>query len=106
MGHERVPARWASVVHDRSMDHHIRLLRQDDRPEVLALAQRLAEGVSPWRDPGAVATAVRGWVEASASPPAGSDRVSYVAESGGELAGFVAVEVATHWSGDREAYIG
>ncbi len=36
----------------------IRPFRGEDREQVLALAPRLTEGVAPWRDPAAVASAV------------------------------------------------
>jgi hypothetical protein len=46
----------------------IRPARDEDRPAVLALAARLAEGVASWRDPEAAVDAARKWLDASLDP--------------------------------------
>jgi 8-oxo-dGTP pyrophosphatase MutT (NUDIX family)/GNAT superfamily N-acetyltransferase len=73
---------------------------------VLALAPRLAEGVSPWRDPTAVREAVVGWVEASLAHAAERGRFVLVAKVDAEVAGFVAAEEKRHWTGDLDLYVG
>ena len=88
------------------MTVRVRPCSEADRRSVLALAHRLEEGVSPWRDRVAVAEAVRGWVEASVAGAEDGERASFVAEDGDRVVGFVSVERSRHWSGAVEAYIG
>lgn len=84
----------------------IRPASKGDEPAALALAGRLEEGVSPWRDRCSVAQAVRAWVAASVDAGGQEDRASFVAEQHGQIVGFVSVAETRHWSGDKEAYIG
>lgn len=77
----------------------------EDRGPVLALAQRLTEGVAPWRDPDAVATAVLGWVTASLEHT-DDDHGTFVAVRDDQVAGFVTVTIRTHFTGQRDAYVG
>jgi GNAT superfamily N-acetyltransferase len=97
----------------------VRPIERADHDAVLALASRLAEGVAPWRDPHAVASAVRGWVEgAVAEADDGTTAVFVlVGEHGdtsrdeqdvavGGVRGFVSVRTREHWSGAREGYVG
>ena len=76
-----------------------------DREAVHALAPRLTEGVAAWRHPAAVASAVRGWVEASLDNAEDRDRAVLVAEDDGAVVGFCSLAVETHWSGGRDVYI-
>ncbi|MFI7534534.1 GNAT family N-acetyltransferase [Streptosporangium sp. NPDC049376] len=78
----------------------------EDRAAVLALAPRLAEGVATWRDPGAVGTAVLGWVTGSLERTGNDDHEVFVAVRDGHVTGFVTVTTRTHFTGSRDAYVG
>ncbi|SEM16222.1 GNAT family N-acetyltransferase [Streptacidiphilus jiangxiensis] len=84
-----------------TLDLVIRPAGPDDRAAVLALAPRLTEGVAPWRDQEAALRTARGWLSGSLD-----DGAMFVAEGAGEVLGVVSVAVQTHWTGDRDAYIG
>lgn len=84
----------------------IRRYRTGDRDAVMALAPRLTEWVSPWRDPRAVLAAAQGWVGGSADKAAGDDRAFFVAVSGGQVVGLVSVAEQAHYSGPLDAYVG
>ena len=77
-----------------------------DGPVLLTLADRLREGVAPWRDETAVGVAVRGWVEASVAARDEAGHAVLVAEVGGTIVGFVTLAPGTHWSGVSEPSIG
>jgi len=64
----------------------IRPFRGEDREQVLALAPRLTEGVAPWRDPAAVASAVAGWVASSLDSSGEPGHAVFVAELDGRIA--------------------
>ncbi|MFF4992034.1 GNAT family N-acetyltransferase [Streptosporangium saharense] len=87
----------------------IRPYLPEDRDAVLALAHRLTEGVAPWRDPDAVAAAVLGWVTTSlerTSLEHADDHGTFVAVRDDRVAGFVTVTTRTHFTGQRDAYVG
>jgi len=73
---------------------------------VLALADRLCDGVARWRDPEAVLTAVRGWVQSSLATREDPGHAVLVAELEGSVVGFVTLSPTHHWSGEPEASIG
>jgi ribosomal protein S18 acetylase RimI-like enzyme len=86
---------------------NVRRYEDADRSAVLALAPRLAEGVAPWRPADGVLAAATAWVAEALSRSAEPDRFVLVAEHPGEgIAGFVSGEHRTHWSGQRELYVG
>ncbi|HEY8456284.1 MAG TPA: GNAT family N-acetyltransferase [Actinopolymorphaceae bacterium] len=89
-------------------DEHvvIRPYERRDRDQVLALAVRLTEGVAPWRDPDAVAQAVRGWVATYDDDIGRDDAAVYVAEAADRIVGFVGVSQRRHFTGERDGYIG
>lgn len=84
----------------------IRLATDADGQILLALADRLREGVAPWRDEAAVAAAVRGWVEASLEAMDEAGHAVLVAELAGTIVGFVTLSPGSHWSGAVEPSIG
>lgn len=88
------------------MTLHIRPAQPSDRPTILALAPRLQAGVAPWREPGAVAEAVEGWVRSSLDRAAEAEQAVLVAELDRQVVGFVTVSQHRHWAGDTDAYIG
>lgn len=84
----------------------IRPVRQDDRPAVLALAPRLAEGVAAWRDPDAVVRAAEGWLAASIAGAEKREGAVFVADEGGRVVGVVSVNRQRHFTGAEDAYVG
>jgi ribosomal-protein-alanine acetyltransferase len=84
----------------------IRAATDPDGPVLLALADRLREGVAPWRDEGAVVDVVRGWVEASVAAIDEAGHAVLVAELGSTIVGFVTLGPGSHWSGVAEPSIG
>ncbi len=84
----------------------VRPYRAEDRDGVMALAPRLTEGVAAWREAGAVAEAVTGWVTASLDRAAQAAAGVFVAESAGRVAGFVTVTERTHFTGQVDGYVG
>jgi ribosomal protein S18 acetylase RimI-like enzyme len=87
-------------------DIHVRLYRPGDRDRVLLLAPRLTEGTAPWRDPAgtlrAVEIAVRSAIDSFRAP----GHAVFVAETGGDLVGFVTVSERISFAGQREGYVG
>ena len=84
----------------------VRRYEEKDREAVLALAPRLAEGVAPWRSVERVQRAVARWVEDALTQSGEPGRFVFVAEAGEQVAGFVAGEERTHWTGQVDLYIG
>jgi GNAT superfamily N-acetyltransferase len=82
----------------------IRSFEPADRDGVIELAPRLTIGVAPWRDPGAVASATRGWLEGSTDPDGAA--VAWVCVTGDRVVGFVSVSTTQHFGGERDAYVG
>ncbi len=87
-------------------DLTIREVGPADHDAVLALAPRLTEGVAAWRDAPAVLSAVVGWVEGSLTQAGDDPKACFVAETGGEIVGFVSVTEQEHWSGVVDGYVG
>jgi GNAT superfamily N-acetyltransferase len=84
----------------------VRRANDADRDVIMAMADRLQEGVAAWRDPRAVLDAVRGWVHESLEALSDPDRAVFVAERQGRVIGFATVSERTHFAGDVDAYIG
>jgi GNAT superfamily N-acetyltransferase len=85
---------------------HVRPYRSTDRPFIFSLGPRLAIGMPPWRDQQLWLTAVEGWLAGSLDPHNESTAV-FIAESDqGERLGFATVSPDTHFTGQRQAYIG
>jgi GNAT superfamily N-acetyltransferase len=84
----------------------IRPAEDSDRDLLMAMAERLQEGVAAWRDPEAVLQAVRGWVRDSLGDLSDPDSTAFVAGRDGEVVGFVCVSERTHFAGETDTYIG
>ena len=67
----------------------IRDAQASDGDAVIEMAERLQEGVAPWRDPQEVRRAVIGWVRESLADLGDPDARAFVAERNGEVVGFV-----------------
>lgn len=77
-----------------------------DRESVLALADRLAVGIAPWRSGEGMRGAAQRWTMASIDG-IGPRRCVLVAEaSDGAVVGFVSVARETNFTGEPQAYIG
>ncbi len=85
---------------------HIRPAQDSDKDLLMGMAERLQEGVAPWRDPEAVRLAVTGWVRDSLGDLSDPDSGVFVAERDGEVVGFVCVSERSHFTGEVDAYIG
>jgi ribosomal protein S18 acetylase RimI-like enzyme len=77
-----------------------------DRAGILALAPRLAEGVAPWRDQSEALQAGGRWLEDSLGAAANGDGVVLVVADGDGIAGVISVRPSTHFTGERDGYIG
>jgi GNAT superfamily N-acetyltransferase len=84
----------------------VRPYRSTDHDAVMALADRLSIGVAPWRDPSAVAGAVRSWVAGSIEGVDPEDSPVFVAADARDLVGFVSCGRRAHWTGESDAYVG
>jgi ribosomal protein S18 acetylase RimI-like enzyme len=84
----------------------IRPANDDDRAAVLELAPRLAEGVAPWRDQAEALLAGRRWLEESLDAAKNGDGAVLVAADAAGIAGVVSVRPSTHFTGERDGYIG
>ena len=73
---------------------------------LLRLSSRLTTGVAPWRDPGKVAIAVRGWIESSLASAWEDGHAVLVALLDGQVAGMVSLAGREHFTGDLDAYVG
>jgi GNAT superfamily N-acetyltransferase len=84
----------------------IRAAQASDTSPLIEMAERLREGVAPWRDPQEVRRAVIGWVRESLASLADPDNGAFVAERDGEVVGFVCVSERSHFTGEVDTYIG
>lgn len=80
--------------------------REQDTPGVLALAARLAEGVAPWRDRAAAATAGSQWLEGSLAAAGRGEGIVFLAVAGDAVAGVIAARPTKHFTGELDGYIG
>ena len=77
-----------------------------DRSFVLNLAPRLAIGRQPWRDLQLWLTTVEGWLTESINQHDHKTMVLIAEDEKGERLGFATVSHSTHFTGQRQAYIG
>lgn len=77
-----------------------------DGPAARGLAPRLVIGIAPWRDPGGMLRAARGWIDGSIDG-LGPERAMMVAEDNrGRLVGFVGVARDVNFTGEAQASVG
>jgi ribosomal protein S18 acetylase RimI-like enzyme len=77
-----------------------------DRAFVLSLAPRLAIGIQHWRDLQLWLTTVEGWLNESINQHNQKTMVLIAEDEQGEPFGFATVSHSTHFTGQRQAYIG
>lgn len=85
---------------------HVRPFAASDRDAVLGLVPRLAIGIAPWRDPGAMLTATRGWVDGSIAEIGPNKAVLVAEDDHGRCVGFLSIGHDTYFTGEPQAYIG
>jgi ribosomal protein S18 acetylase RimI-like enzyme len=78
----------------------------DDRAFVLGLAPRLIIGMPPWRNPQMCTTAVQGWITGSIAQHGQETSVFVAEDEQGQRLGFASVTHETHFTGERQAYVG
>jgi len=77
-----------------------------DRTFVINLAPRLAIGMQPWRDLQLWLTTVESWLTESINQHNQKTMVFIAEDEQGERFGFATVSQSTHFTGQRQAYIG
>jgi GNAT superfamily N-acetyltransferase len=88
------------------MGIRVRPYLSEDREFLFSLASRLSIGMPPWRDEQRWMRAVAGWISGSIDQH-GSKAMVFVAEDAdGERLGFATVTDDTHFTGERQGYIG
>jgi ribosomal protein S18 acetylase RimI-like enzyme len=85
---------------------HIRAAGYHDRPAVLQLAPRLAEGIASWRDHQAAVLAARQWLTDSFATAARQDGTVLVAVRKASIAGVITISAQRHFTGDLDGYVG
>lgn len=78
----------------------------NDHTFVISLAPRLAIGMQSWRDLDLWLTTVEGWLTESISQHNQKAMVLIAEDEHGERFGFATVSHSTHFTGQRQAYIG
>ena len=85
---------------------HIRPFVPDDRAFILSLAPRLAIGKQPWRDLTLWLKTVEGWLTESIEGHDQKTMVLIAENEQRERLGFATVSHSTHFTGQRQAYVG
>jgi ribosomal protein S18 acetylase RimI-like enzyme len=85
---------------------NIRAAAERDKPAVLQLAPRLAEGLAPWRDRQAAVLAARQWLTDSFAAAACPDATVLVATDKASIVGVVTIKEQRHFTGELDGYIG
>jgi ribosomal protein S18 acetylase RimI-like enzyme len=84
----------------------IRAATEDDKPAVLQLAPRLAEGLAAWRNREAAVLAARQWLTDSFATAGRQDGTVLVAVKKAGIAGVIAISEQRHFTGEMDGYIG
>ncbi len=84
----------------------IRAATDHDKPAVLQLAPRLAEGLAPWRDRPAALLAAQQWLEGSFATADRQDGAVLVAIGEAGIAGVITIAEQRHFTGEIDGYIG
>ena len=85
---------------------HVRSYTSTDRTFILSLASRLAIGKQPWRDLSLWLKTVEEWLTESMEQHNQKTMVLIAEDEQGERLGFATVSHSTHFTGQRQAYIG
>jgi GNAT superfamily N-acetyltransferase len=85
---------------------HVRPYVPDDRAFILDLAPRLAIGRQPWRDLSLWLATVEEWLTESINQHGQKTMVLIAEDEQGQRLGFATVSHSSHFTGQRQAYIG
>ena len=85
---------------------HVRSCVSDDRSFILSLAPRLAIGKQSWRDVALWIKTVEEWLTESMNQHNQKTMVLIAENDQGEPLGFATVSHSTHFTGQRQAYLG
>lgn len=85
---------------------HIRAATEHDKPAVLQLAPRLAEGLAAWRNRQAAVLAAQQWLTDSFATATRQDGTVLVAVDKTGIAGVITVSEQRHFTGEIDGYIG
>jgi len=85
---------------------HVRPYTSADRPFIFDLAPRLAIGKQPWRDLTLWLKTVEEWLNESIEQHNQKTTVLIAENEQSERLGFATVSHSTHFTGQRQAYIG
>ncbi len=85
---------------------HVRLYEPADRDFITGLATRLTIGMPEWRDAQLRLAAVAGWIADSLDDHGRATTVFMAVDERGNRLGFATVTEETHFTGERQAYIG
>ncbi len=85
---------------------HVRPYDPRDREFVFSLGPRLAIGKQPWRDLASWLKTVEQWLSESINQHNEKTMVLIAEDEQGEKLGFASVSHSTHFTGQRQAYIG
>jgi len=89
-----------------SVGIHIRAATEYDKPAVLQLAPRLAEGLAAWRDRQAAILAAQQWLTDSFATAARHDGTVLVATDKTGIVGVITISAQRHFTGETDGYIG
>jgi len=84
----------------------VRPATADDRPAILELGPRLAEGVAAWRDQREALAAGGRWLDDSLSAALAGDGAVLVAVDGYAVVGVISIRPRRHFTGELDGYIG
>jgi ribosomal protein S18 acetylase RimI-like enzyme len=84
----------------------IRVAAEHDKPAVLQLAPRLAEGLASWRDRQAAIQAATQWLTDSLAAAARRDGTVLVAVDQASIVGVISISGQRHFTGEIDGYIG
>jgi ribosomal protein S18 acetylase RimI-like enzyme len=84
----------------------VRSYVSSDREFVLNLAPRLAIGIPSWRNPQQMITTAQGWITNSIEQDKQKTMVFVAVDEQDKPLGFATVSHSTHFTGERQAYIG
>jgi ribosomal protein S18 acetylase RimI-like enzyme len=85
---------------------HIRAATEHDKPAVLQLAPRLAEGLAAWRNRQAAVLAAQQWLTDSFATAARQDGTVLVAVDKTGIGGVITISEQRHFTGEIDGYIG
>jgi ribosomal protein S18 acetylase RimI-like enzyme len=106
-GKPSLSSKAVGVSNDRRFDVlRVRPYIPDDRAFVLSLAPRLAIRMQPWRDLKLWLATVESWLAESIDRHNQKTMVLIAEDEQGERLGFATVSHSTHFTGQRQAYIG